>query len=283
MSLRILITGAKGQLATEFIQTCENNGIEYKAFSKEELDITNFSLLLKIVRELKPTHIINCAAYNLVDKAETEPTDAYKVNAVGAYNLAVACVEIGAVFVHYSTDYVFDGKKEAPYVEEDQPNPLNEYGKSKLLGERLIQQNMDKYLIFRTSWVYGKGKQNFLYKLTQWAQSQEYLRIACDEFSVPTSTRTIVEVTLEVLKKGLRGLYHLVNSGYASRYEWTKEYFRLKGIKKFIYPAYQNEFNLPAKRPKWSAMSNEKICKELDTEIREWENELRRIINEGEI
>lgn len=185
MSLRILITGAKGQLATEFIQTFESKGVDHKAFSREELDITNLSLLLKVLEDLKPTHVINCAAYNLVDKAETEPTDAYKVNAVGAYNLAIACAEIGAVLVHYSTDYVFDGKKEAPYVEEDQPNPLNEYGKSKLLGERLIQQT-DRYLIFRTSWVYGRGKQNFLYKLTQWSQSQEYLRIACDEFSVPT-------------------------------------------------------------------------------------------------
>ncbi|MCS7308428.1 MAG: sugar nucleotide-binding protein, partial [Aquificaceae bacterium] len=138
-----------------------------------------------------------------------------------------------------------------------------------------IQQTMDRYLIFRTSWVYGKGKQNFLYKLTQWAQTQEYLRIACDEFSVPTSTRTIVDATLRAIEKELTGLYHLVNNGYASRYEWAKEYFRLMGIKKFIYPAYQSDFNLPAKRPRWSVMENGKLEKLLNIEIQEWREELQ--------
>lgn len=278
MSLRLLITGAKGQLATEFIQTCEAKAIDFKAFSKEELDITNLSLLLKVVKDIKPTHIINCAAYNLVDKAESEPTEAYKVNSIGVYNLAVACVETGASLVHYSTDYVFDGSKEAPYTEEDQPNPLNEYGKSKLLGERLIQQTTDRYLIFRTSWVYGKGKQNFLYKLAQWAQFQEYLKIACDEFSVPTSTKMIVDITLKALEKDLTGLYHLVNSGYASRYELAKEYFKLMGIEKFIYPVYQADFNLPAKRPMWSVMSNNKVSNILNVEINLWNEDLKYFV-----
>jgi dTDP-4-dehydrorhamnose reductase len=111
-----------------------------------------------------------------------------------------------------------------------------------------------------------------------WAETQEYLRIACDEFSVPTSTRTIVEVTLKAINAGLTGLYHLVNSGYASRYEWAKEYFRLRGLKKLVYPAYQHEFNLPAKRPKWSVMSNEKICKDLGLEIKEWTEEMELMI-----
>uniref|UniRef100_UPI002FDB6155 SDR family oxidoreductase n=1 Tax=Thermodesulfobacterium commune TaxID=1741 RepID=UPI002FDB6155 len=126
----------------------------------------------------------------------------------------------------------------------------------------------------RTSWVYGEGTQNFLYKLNQWAKNQEYLRIACDEFSVPTSTRTIVEVTLKAIEQGLTGLYHLVNSGYTSRFEWAREYLRLRGIKKFIYPAYQADFNLPAKRPRFSVMSNDKICKRLKIEIRHWKDEL---------
>ncbi|MGC8985023.1 MAG: SDR family oxidoreductase, partial [Thermosulfidibacteraceae bacterium] len=173
------------------------------------------------------------------------------------------------------TDYVFDGTKEGPYNEEDTLNPLNEYGKSKRLGEVLITQTIEDYLIFRTSWVYGEGKQNFLYKLQQWIKDREFIKVAVDEFSVPTSTKTIVRVTLKAIEKDISGLYHLVNSGYASRYEWAKTFFRVKGIKKLILPAYQSDFNLPAKRPKWSVMSNEKISKELNIEIPEWIEDLK--------
>ncbi len=250
--MRFLVTGAKGQLAREFIRYFESNGLEFLAFPKEELDVTDFNKVYKVLKEISPNVVINCSAYNQVDKAESEPYIAYKVNAIGVYNLAIATQEIGAKLVHYSTDYVFDGKKEGFYTEEDEPNPLNEYAKSKLQGELFIKELLEDYLIFRTSWVYGDGTQNFLYKLEQWAKERDVLKIAVDEFSVPTSTRTIVEVTMKAIDVGLTGLYHLVNSGYASRYEWAKEYFRIKGINKLIYPAYQADFNLPAKRPRWT-------------------------------
>ncbi len=279
--LKFLITGAKGQLGRKFVKILnQKDGAECYSFGKEVLDVSDFRKTFEIIKDIKPDVVINCSAYNWVDKAEEEFEKAFLINALGPLNLAIACQEVDSFLVHYSTDYVFDGKKEGFYSEEDKTNPLNKYALSKYIGEKnLIAIKEDKFLIFRTSWVYGEGKQNFLYKLTQWAQSQEYLKIACDEFSVPTSTKTIVEITLEALKKGLTGLYHLVNSGYASRYEWAKEYFRIKGIKKFIYPAYQYEFNLPAKRPKWSAMSNERICKELGIEIKDWREELENVIS----
>ncbi|MDI1471512.1 MAG: dTDP-4-dehydrorhamnose reductase [Thermodesulfovibrio sp.] len=274
--MKILITGSKGQLATEFIKELSQRDIEFVALSREELDITDFNKVYNIIKQIHPNIVINCSAYNNVDGAESDFIQTYKVNALGSYNLAIACKEINAKLIHYSTDYVFDGTKEGLYTEEDRPNPINEYGKSKLFGELFIEEVLDKYLIFRTSWVYGEGKQNFLYKLTQWAETQQYLKIACDEFSAPTSTKTMVDVTLRAIEKGLTGLWHLTNSGYASRYEWAKEFMRLKGIKKFIYPAYQTDFNLPAKRPKFSAMSNEKLCKELDIEILDWQEALRQ-------
>ncbi len=143
------------------------------------------------------------------------------------------------------------------------------------MGEELVKQVLEDYLILRVSWVYGEGTQNFLYKLEEWAKKQEVLKVVVDEFSVPTSTKTIVEVTLKAIDAGLTGPYHLTNSGYASRYEWAKEYFKLKGINKLIYPALQADFNLPAKRPKWSVMSNEKISKALGITIREWKEELK--------
>ena len=277
--MKFLITGARGQLGREFVKTLESKGYEYLALSREELDISDFDKVLKTLQEYRPSLVINCSAYNFVDKAEEEFSKAFAVNTLGIYNLAVACREIGAFMVHYSTDYVFDGTKESPYTEEDKPNPLSKYALSKYFGEEALKNVLEDYLLFRTSWVYGEGTQNFLYKLEQWAKDRDVLRIAVDEFSVPTSTRTIVEVTLKALERGLRGIYHLVNSDYASRYEWAKEFFRIKGIKKFIYPAYRTDFDLPAERPKFSVMSNVKICKELGINIREWREEMGVVIN----
>lgn len=209
--MKLLITGAKGQLGSEFVKTLKNSNDTVLASGKQELDVGRIEQVMEVFESFRPDIVINCSAYNQVDKAETEKELAYKVNATGVKNLAQACEKYKAYLIHYSTDYVFDGKKEGLYTEDDSPNPLSEYAKSKLMGERHVQEILENYLIFRTSWVYGEGKQNFLSKLIQWAQTQEYLRIACDEFSVPTSTRTIVEITLKAIQQGLTGLYHLVN------------------------------------------------------------------------
>ncbi|WP_353686674.1 dTDP-4-dehydrorhamnose reductase [Thermodesulfovibrio sp. 3462-1] len=268
--MRYLITGAKGQLATEFIKHFQQQSVEYFAFSKEELDITNFDTVYKTLKEIKPDVVINCAAYNLVDNAEKEPEKAYSINAVGPYNLALASKEIKAKFIHYSTDYVFDGTKEGLYTEEDTPNPLNEYGKSKLLGENLAKIN-ENSLIFRVSWIYGEGKQNFLYKLLSWAKDNEVLKVAINEFSVPTSTSFIVDKTLKAINKELRGLYHLVPNGYASRYEWAKLILKNYGIKKIIIPVSKETFNLVAKRPSFSVLDSDKIQKGLNEVFEEWD------------
>ncbi|HWR73978.1 MAG TPA: sugar nucleotide-binding protein, partial [Nitrospirota bacterium] len=166
---------------------------------------------------------------------------------------------------------VFDGTKvNGLYGEGDAVNPLNEYGRSKLAGEQAVIGESSDNLVLRLSWVYGEGKQNFIYKLTEWAKNSEYLKIACDEFSVPTSTRTIVDVTLKALEQGVSGLYHLVNSGYCSRYEWAKLTLSALGVRKFIRPVSMDEFTLPAKRPKFSAMNNEALSRLLGIRIPEW-------------
>ena len=295
--MRILIVGKNGQLGREFVKWLSGgmgewkngkvgklfNGrkVDWESVGHKECDIGNLREVLDVFDKVKPDIVINCAAYNLVDKAEENYINAVKVNGVGVRNLAFACDKYKAFLVHYSTDYVFDGEKEnGLYTEEDRPNPLNEYGKSKLMGEEFLKEETDRFLIFRTSWVYGEGKQNFIYKLMQWAESQEFLKVAYDEISVPTSTRTLVDVTMRALDQGLVGLYHLVNSGYASRYEWAKKILELKGIKKFIYPVSKDIFNLPAKRPKFSAMSNYALIKELNIleDNLYWESELYKIL-----
>jgi dTDP-4-dehydrorhamnose reductase len=277
--MKYLIFGKNGQLGQTFQKTLNNK--DFLALSHKECDISNFNEVLEVFDNYKPDVVLNCAAYNLVDKAEEEYWNTYKTNALGVRNLAHASRIYNSYFITYSTDYVFDGNKEnGLYTEEDRPNPLNEYGKSKLTGEKwVLEEGTNKFLIFRTSWVYGEGKQNFIYKLMQWAENNDYLKIAYDEISVPTSTKTIVEVTLKAVEQGLTGLYNLTNSGYASRYEWAKKILRLKGINKFILPVSKEVFNLPAKRPDFSAMSNNRISKDLGIRILlGWEEELERVI-----
>jgi dTDP-4-dehydrorhamnose reductase len=268
---KVLITGASGQLGKEFVKGLSSKGLDFVDLERKDLDITNFEKVYKTLKEIKPSIVINCSAYNQVDLAETEILQAFSTNAIGPYNLAIVCREINAKLIHYSTDYIFDGFKNKLYTEEDKPNPLNQYAKSKLLGEELVKQVLEDYLILRVSWVYGDGKQNFISKLLQWAKEREVLQIAFNEVSVPTYTGFIVEKTLKALEKGLTGLYHLVPRGYASRYEWAKLALKLFGINKILIPVQKEIFNLPAKRPDFSAMSCEKIEKELEEEFEEWD------------
>lgn len=266
--VKYLVTGKDGQLAREFLKRLAN---EATGLSHSELDIGSLESVLECLYTLKPGVIINCAAYNYVDLAEERYYEAIRTNTLGSRNLAYGARKIGAFLVHFSTDYVFDGKKTSPYTEEDIPQPVNMYGKSKYMGELSIKEELVSYLIFRVSWVFGEGKQNFIYKLLQWTKEREYLEIAQDETSCPTSSSTIVDITLKALKERLTGLYHLTNSGYTSRYEWALFILRNLGIKKKIIPVPSAAFNLPAKRPAFSAMSNERLSKLLSLSIPSWQ------------
>jgi len=280
--MNYLITGRNGQLAQAFIKRFEKQSISFIAPDEAHLDITDYNCVFDAVTVHRPDVIINCAAYNNVDKAEQDMITAFAVNATGPKHLARAAAQQKALLVHFGSDYVFDGVKEnGLYVESDEVHPLNEYGKSKLAGERHVLEELDRSLILRLSWVFGKGKQNFIYKLSEWAKNNEYLKIACDEFSVPTYTDTVVNITLKAIEQGLTGRYHLTNSGFCSRYEWAKVILGGLGIKKFIRPVPMDIFNLPAKRPKFSAMSNAKIGKLLKSNIPSWEEAVTSFLREG--
>ena len=271
--MNYLITGKNGQLAREFIARFENEGIRYQAPEESLLDITDAAAVSEAVASWKPDVILNCAAYNLVDKAEQERDKAFAVNSTGPQNLAQAAARHKAMIVHFGSDYVFDGSKENGLYKEDDPTaPLNVYGRSKGEGEDLVRRETDRFLVLRLSWVFGKGTQNFIHKLRTWASTSEYLKIACDEFSVPTSTDTVVDCTLRALEQGMTGLYHLTNSGFCSRYDWATRVLKTLGIKKFIRPVSMSAFNLPAKRPGFSAMSNAHLASALDIPIPTWED-----------
>jgi dTDP-4-dehydrorhamnose reductase len=281
--MKYLIFGNKGQLGKEFIKIFEKQNLNYRGYDIDNLDISNFSNLRFVISEYKPDLIINCTAYNLVDLAEKNFIDAYRTNAIAVKNLAVIAAEFDIFLIHFSTDYVFDGKKGDLYYEYDEPIPINEYGKSKYAGEVYLQEVNDKYLIFRLSWVYGEGQQNFIHKLLQWSKNNTELKIVTDEISIPCSAKMIADYTLKSYNAGFTGLYHLTNSGYASRYDWAKEILKNYKIERKLIPVTLDLFNLPAKRPKFAAMSNEMISLKLNIEIPDWKTSLKEFMEGNHI
>jgi dTDP-4-dehydrorhamnose reductase len=280
--MKYLIAGKNGQLARAFIRRFEEKSVDFLAPEKADLDVTDFSKVSGVCDSYRPDVIINCAAYNLVDKAEEEPDRAFAVNAQGPKLLAAAAQKHNAIMVHFGTDYVFDGAKRGSglYTEADAPDPLSRYGESKLAGERFVLEESGRALVFRVSWVFGEGKQNFISKLMEWAKNNEVLRIADDEISVPTYTCTIAETVLRALDRGLYGLYHLTSSGSCSRYEWASLVLKSLGIKKIIKPVPMDTFKLPARRPGFSAMSNKAVSAALNTHIPGWDEEVELFLRE---
>lgn len=263
----------------EFRRYFENSGAQnVTALGRKELDISDYGPVSEVFSIHKPSVVINCAAYNLVDRAEDDRDAAYAVNATGVRNLAALCRKNSTFLVHYSTDYVFDGTKENYYTETDSTYPLNAYGESKLSGELLLAEEIDNFLLFRVSWVFGQGTANFLYKLGEWAKERELLKIVCNQVSVPTYTGDIVKYTIAAIDNGLKGLYHLPNSGYASRYEVARYFIERVGLRRTVLPVDSNYFNERARRPYFSAMSNKKLSKELGVEIPKWTDAIDRFI-----
>ena len=274
--MKVLITGADGQLGLAFQEELKRRNIDFFPTDIVSCDITKKDQVDYLISRQKPTVLLNCAAYNLVDEAEDNPDIAFSINSKAVEILVKACKDNGIFFVHYSTDYVFDGTKNTPYIEEDTPNPINIYGRSKHKGEKIACETSKDYLVFRTSWMYGKGKQNFLYKLKQWAKEEKTLRISSDEVSVPTYADDIVMATLAGLKQGKRGLYHLTNSGHASRCELAEYFLKRAGIDKQIIPVPSASFKQKAKRPLFSAMSNAKLCREFNISLPPWQDGIER-------
>jgi len=281
--MKVLITGARGQLGMEFRRFFEGrSSCRVLAMSKEKLDVTEPGMVKDAVQSFRPDVVINCSAYNQVDKAEEDYEKAYRVNAQGVKNLATACNVVRALLIHFSTDYVFDGEKQGLYTEQDTPNPVNKYGISKLEGEKLLFENAENYLLFRVSWVFGSGEQNFLYKLRELARNDSVLRIACDQVSVPTYTGDIVRITWKAIKEGLRNrIYHLTNTGYASRYEVAHYYFELLDRRIILLPVPSDQFRSPARRPYFSAMSNRKVSNDTGVKISHWREAMERFVRSG--
>lgn len=287
--MKLLLLGKTGQLGWELERTLQPLG-EVVALDYPEVDMADAGSIRKTVREHQPAIILNATAYTAVDKAEGEPELAEAINATGPGILAEEAKALNACLIHYSTDYVFDGKKGSPYTESDTPNPLNVYGKSKLAGEQAIQSVDDAYLIFRTAWVYSYRRDCFVAKVLQWAWQNETLRIVDDQISNPTWARMLAEITSQILVRGVgylterKGLYHLAGGGYASRYGWANEIIALdpkKGDHKVhrIFPVKTIDFPTPAVRPLFSALDCFLFREAFGLRLPSWQTALRMMMD----
>jgi dTDP-4-dehydrorhamnose reductase len=254
--MKYLVTGARGQLASEIIRLLEKRSSDCKAFDEFALDITSPSSVRSAMEGYGPDVVINCAAYNAVDDAEKDWRKAFMINGVGVRNLAVECARTNAVLVHFGTDFVFDGTKRTPYTIVDTPNPLSKYGESKLLGEIYVRDLADKFFLIRLSWVFGDGEFSFPTKVLQWASKNKKLRIVDDQVASPAYAGHLAGAIFSLIETGAFGFYHMTNTGYCSRYEWAKFILEKTGWHGEVEPAKSAEFATAAKRPAFSVLEN---------------------------
>lgn len=279
--MRILLIGSKGQLGNEFKKLFYKKNIEYIAIDYKELNIVNSTDLEEFFKENGNfTHIINCAAYNDVDKAENETEQCFKVNDEAPLIISRYAKKMEAIFVTYSTDFVFDGQKRGPYREEDTPNPLSVYGKTKRYMEEKILKEFEKVFIIRTSWLFGVGGNNFNKQVINWSRLRDSLNIVDDQVSAPTYSLDLAEFSWKLIQTEKYGLYHITNSGEASKYEQAKYVLEKIGWKGKLNRAKTVDFNLPAKRPEYSKLSSEKVEKLLGEKIPTWQSGIDRFLDE---
>jgi dTDP-4-dehydrorhamnose reductase len=287
--MKIVLFGKNGQLGWEFQRILPILG-EVTSLDREELDLRDRAAIEKTLGELMPDLIINASAYTDVDAAEKETELAMQINALAPGIIAESARKLRATFIHYSTDYVFDGGKNACYLESDATHPLNMYGKSKLAGEEHIQQAGEAYLILRTSWVYSLRGNSFVNKVLKWSRQNKTLKVVSDQISGPTWARALAEITGFVLaqnKKELyesirekKGVYHLAGNGFTSRYEWAKQVLAndptpAEQMAQAIGPALSEEFPTPAVRPLFSALDCSLFEETFDLRLPDWKDTLQ--------
>jgi dTDP-4-dehydrorhamnose reductase len=287
MNSKILVTGANGQLGNEIRRLCRNfPGLEFIFTDVDMLDITNPDAVSVFMEASKPAIVVNCAAYTNVDGAEADVKNARKINALAPQVLAAACAMQSAFLIHISTDYVFDGTKTEPYLEDDQTNPISVYGSSKLEGEEKIKTVFDDYVIIRTSWMYSEYGSNFMRKIISLGKEREFIEVVNDQVGSPTYARDLANCIIDIIIKSilnpeayLPGIYHYANQGSCSWYEFTKEIFELAGINCEVRPVSTEKFPTKAKRPKYSVLNTTSIRSAFGIGIPNWRDSLKECIS----
>ena len=291
--MKILVTGAKGMLASSLIPILKESHA-VTSLSREELDITKMDAVYKTLKDVMPDIVVNCAAYTKVDKAEEEREKAFLINGIGVQNLATVCVDIKIPLCHISTDHVFDGEKRSPYTPFDNTNPINTYGESKLAGEKYIQWILDKFYIVRTSWLYGKGGSNFVSTILRLAKEQPTtsegtgIKVVKDQIGSPTSTITLSYGIKKLIESGAYGIYHITDDseGGISWFDFASEIISLSGLNTKPVPITTDEFPTRlrrAKRPRYSVLDIEMTKLAIKVDLPIWKNELWKFLTSTEV
>ncbi|MEK3992179.1 dTDP-4-dehydrorhamnose reductase [Robertmurraya sp. FSL R5-0851] len=276
----VLVTGVNGQLGYDVVKELTAKGHEAVGVGRSELDITDESAISSYVQNLSPEAIIHCAAYTNVDAAETDQEGAYKVNALGTKYLAEAAKFVGAKMVYVSTDYVFDGAGTEPYEVNHPTKPLGVYGETKLVGEKFLQETLEKHFIVRTAWVYGINGNNFVKTMLKLGQDRKELGVVYDQVGSPTYTVDLAKFLVELIDSEKYGVYHASNEGVCSWHEFAVEIFKQAGMEIQVNPLTSDQFPRPAARPKYSVLSKKKIEEEGFTPLRDWKEALREYLKE---
>lgn len=284
---KILVFGRVGQVGWELRHKLACLG-EVQSVDFPEIDFSKPETIRDAVRFANPTVIVNAAAYTAVDKAEAVPEPAWAINATGPGVIAEEAKRLGAVLVHYSTDYVYDGSKESPWVESDLPNPLNVYGQTKLAGDEAIQAVGGDHVILRTSWVYGARGSNFLLTMLRLAKDRPELRIVDDQTGSPTTSECIAQATADILAQvlspgaggmaGRSGVYHLTSAGATTWFGFAKAFLSGQAECPTLTPIRSSEYPVPAKRPVNSVLSCERLAQTFGVYMPSWERSLELVL-----
>ena len=272
----VAILGGKGMLGTDVASACRQEGFDVKVFDLPEFDITDVRQLKQALNGVQT--IINCAAYTNVDGAESQAELAYEVNAAAVERLGAFVKEANGWLLHISTDFVFDGRLNRPYKETDMPNPINEYGKTKLAGEQLLGRSGCRHCIIRVEWTYGSAGNNFVTKLIQRAKAGKTLKVVSDQIGSPTATTEVAKVICELLRRKPAGIFHFASAGCVSRYEMAKFIFDKLSMSVDVQPCRSSDYASIAARPSNSRFNCGKISALLDESIESWQGPLGRFL-----
>ena len=276
--MKVLVTGANGQLGYDVVEELKFRNIEHYGATRNDFDLCDFNMAEQFIIAYHPDVVIHCAAYTAVDKAEEEKELCRKVNAGGTENIAKICKKIDAKMLYISTDYVFDGTKKGFYEIDDIPNPINFYGQTKLEGERVVQEILEKYFIVRISWVFGKRGNNFVKTMLRIGKERKEISVVSDQIGSPTYTVDLAQLLVDMVQTNKYGIYHVTNEGECSWAEFAEEIFKVAGMDVKVNHITSEEYQTKTKRPKNSMMSKEDLVKNGFKTLQSWQKSIIEFI-----
>lgn len=279
MGMRVLVTGAKGQLGTDLMDELKKQGLEGLGVDVEEMDITDLKACRRVISQANVDAVIHCAAYTAVDAAEDDVDRCHKINGEGTRNVAIACREADVKLMYLSTDYVFDGGGTRPWEPDDSRAPLNVYGQSKYEGELAVEELMNRYFIVRIAWIFGVKGKNFIRAMLKLGKEKGTVRVVEDQIGSPTYTKDLARLLVDMIQTDRYGRYHATSEGECSWYEFAKEIFRQAGMEEVkVTPVSSEAFAAKAKRPANSRMSKEKLTEKGFERLPTWQDALARFL-----